>query len=114
MLCSLTTNDETNINFLTSYLEKSIGKGLLRISIMILLNNIRCHGYKIYKVLKQKMYRNLSLSTFYTILKELKNFDIIVRVNNTYYLSDRGKQLLGILKKKYPKIISSLEETLKS
>ncbi|GEM_PF-1261773 len=107
-------NNKADINFLTSYLEKSIGKGLLRISIMILLNNIRCHGYKIYKVLKQRVYYNLSLSTLYTILKELKNLDIIVRVNDTYYLSERGKHLLSILKRRYPKIISSLEEMLKS
>jgi len=106
------TNTDLYENKVINYFEKTLGRSLLRLAIVILLDKTTYHGYGIYKVIKNKLYRNLSLSTLYTVLHELTKLKIIERDNNIYTISLKGKKILEIMRTKYPIIISSLENLL--
>jgi len=95
-------------------IEKSVGRGLLKLAVMILLEKTACHGYRVYKVIKSKIYRNLSLSTLYTTLRELAELKVIERVGGVYRIGERGRTVLSVLKKKYPLIIASIEVLLRN
>jgi len=99
---------------LADYFEKIIGRGLLKIAILLILESRNYHGYKIYKIIKTKMYKKLSLSTLYTALCELTKLKVIDKIGGIYKLTDKGRRVLNILRSKYPFLITSLELILQS
>jgi len=101
-------NFDSIIN-LADYFEKVIGRGLLKIAILLILESRDYHGYKIYKIIKTKIYKKLSLSTLYTALFELTKMNVIDKIGGIYKLTDNGRKVLNILRSKYPFLIASLE-----
>jgi len=95
-------------------IEKSVGRGLLKLAVMILLEKTACRGYRVYKVIKEKIYRNLSLSTLYTTLRELAELKVIEKVGGVYRIGEKGRAVLSVLKSKYPLIIASIEALLRN
>ncbi len=93
-------------------IEKPLTKGFIRLSILLILEKTSQYGYRIYKVIKDRLYDKLSLSTFYTILRELEEYRIVKRIGDKYVLTENGLEILGYVKKKYREIAVFLEKHL--
>jgi len=107
-------DERSEIERVVNIIEKSVGRGLLKLAVMILLEKTACHGYRVYKVVRERVYRNLSLSTLYTTLRELAELKVIERVGSVYRIGERGRAVLSVLKSKYPLIIASIEALLRN
>ncbi len=104
--------DEHDVMKIIASIENSLLRGFIRLSILLVLEKTNEYGYKIYKVIKERIFGRLSLSTFYTILKELENHNVIQKTGDVYILTDKGAKVLEYIKKKYREIIVPLEKLL--
>jgi len=92
--------------------EKPLLRGIIRFSVLLLLEGVGKYGYQIYRLIKSRLYNRLSLSTLYTILKELESHGIIERVGEMYVLTDMGVKVLEYLKSKYKDLTNYLKKVL--
>lgn len=93
-------------------LEKHLLKGFIRIAILYVVNKTETHGYRIYRSIKNNLYRGLSLSTFYTVLKELEKLGLVCRKGLTYVITEKGVETLIHFMNKYPFINIILSSTM--
>lgn len=77
-------------------------KGFIRIAILYVVNKTETYGYRIYRLIKNNVYRGLSLSTFYTILRELEKLGLVCRRGLTYVITEKGVETLIQFINKYP------------
>jgi len=94
------------------FLEKHLVKGLLRVAILYVIGKTSMYGYQIYKLIKKCVYDKISLSTLYTILKELEKLGLIYRVGLKYHISEKGVEVFKKIMEKYPFIIIFLTNKL--
>ncbi len=104
--------DHDIVDKITANIEKSLLRGFIRLSILLVLEKTNEYGYRIYKVVKERVYGRLSLSTFYTILKELEEHNVIKKVGDVYTITDKGAKVLEHIKSKYRDIALSIEKLL--
>ncbi|MEM1542170.1 MAG: PadR family transcriptional regulator [Ignisphaera sp.] len=90
------------------YLEEPFLKGLLRILILGTLKRGELYGYQIYKYVKNIIKSKISLSTFYTILKELEEAKFIIKIGSKYILTEKGLNALRLFLSKYNDLSSFL------
>ncbi len=96
------TSDQLN------YIEKYFIKGLIRILVLSALREGGKCGYHIYRYVNNKTKLKTSLSTVYTIIRELVDRGLITRIGDIYQLTERGFETLNLFLKKYPKLKSIL------
>lgn len=94
------------------FLEKHLVKGLLRVAILYLIGKTSMYGYQIYKLIKKGVYEKISLSTLYTILKELEKLGLIYRDGLKYYISEKGIEVFKKIMDKYPFLLVFLTSKL--
>lgn len=90
------------------YIEKFFVKGLVRILILSALKEGAKCGYHIYQYVNSKIKLKTSLSTIYTIIKELAERGLIARIGDVYQLTERGLEVLRAFASKYSDIRSFL------
>lgn len=90
------------------YLEEPFLKGLLRVVILGTLKRGELYGYQIYKYVKNIIRSRISLSTFYTILKELEEAKFVIKVGSRYILTEKGLEALKLFLSKYSDLKSFL------
>lgn len=83
-------------------IEKHLMKGILRLAVLYIIEKTSMYGYEIYKLIKKGVYEKISLSTLYTILKELERLGLIYRDGLKYYISERGVEVFKKIAEKYP------------
>lgn len=94
------------------YIVKPFVKGLLRLLILGVLSKGEEYAYQIYKHVVELVRAKISLSTFYTILKELESKGFITRLDSRYTLTEKGLLAITVLLAKYP-YVAQLISTLK-
>lgn len=102
-------NMSSEIEFDIDYqyiIEEPFIKGLLRILILSALKEGGKRGYQVYRYIVNKIRLKVSLSTMYTLLKELKDKDFIVNTEGVYHLTEKGRRALEIFTRKYNDIKS--------
>lgn len=103
----MSKNRDFNTEYL-HYIEKFFIKGLIRILILSALREGGKCGYHIYRYVNNKVRLKTSLSTIYTIIKELVDKGLIVKVGNAYHLTEKGVETLRLFIKKYRELKSIL------
>lgn len=94
------------------YIVKPFVKGLIRLLILGVLSKGESYAYQIYRHIVDLVKSRVSLSTFYTILKDLEVRGFVVKVDGKYVLTEKGLLAITILLAKYPylaQILSSLK-----
>lgn len=94
------SNKSLNTDYL-HYLERFFIKGLVRILILSSLREGGKCGYHIYRYINDRVKFKMSLSTVYTIIKELVDKGLITKVGNVYHLTEKGFETLHLFTKKY-------------
>ncbi len=105
-MCTKRIKDD--LENLASYIERQFLRGLLRIAILVILDRSSHYGYQIYKILREKLYSRLSLSTLYTLLKELENKGLIRRIDDKYILTEKGSKIIKLLFTRYNKLLNDI------
>jgi DNA-binding PadR family transcriptional regulator len=90
--------------------EKSMKKGFVNLFVLLVLSEHPSHGYQIKKLIEERTFGGWAPtdSTMYTILKDLRDKDLIVDSadqepddsRKIYELTDKGKKMLNVLKEK--------------
>lgn len=93
-------------------MEKHLLKGLLRLAVLYIIGKTSMYGYQIYKLVKKGVYEKISLSTLYTILKELEKLGLIHRDGARYSISDKGVEVFKKIMEKYPFLLIFLTSKL--
>ncbi len=91
-----------------SLVEKPLVRGFVRLAVLIVLKKSSEYSYRIYKVLKGE----LSLSTLYTVLKELEERGLVRRDGDRYSITELGLRVLSTLLTRYGKLIEVLESLI--
>lgn len=94
------------------YIVKPFIKGLLRLLILGILSKGENYAYQVYKYVVEVVKSRISLSTFYTILRDLEIKGFVVKIGNKYMLTEKGILAITILLTKYP-YLTQLISTLK-
>ncbi|MEM1644332.1 MAG: PadR family transcriptional regulator [Ignisphaera sp.] len=87
-------------------IEEPFIKGLLRILILSALKEGGKRGYQVYRYVIDRIRLRISLSTIYTLLKELREKNFIVSIEGVYHLTEKGMRTLEIFMRKYNDIKS--------
>jgi DNA-binding PadR family transcriptional regulator len=98
--------------------EKSMKKGFVNLFVLLVLNEQPTHGYQIKKLIEERTFGGWSPtdSTMYTILKDLRDKDLIEvsadqdpdDSKKTYELTIKGKKMLNVMKEKEQAMRESL------
>lgn len=90
-----------DLNDVFRYIEEPFLRGVLRILILTILKHSELYGYQIYKHIKNIVKHRISLSTFYSILKELEKAKFITKTKGRYMLTEKGLNALKLFLSKY-------------
>lgn len=100
-------NNEIEFDIDYQYIiEEPFIKGLLRILILRALKEGGKRGYQVYRYIIDRIRLKISLSTMYTLLKELREKNFIVNIEGVYHLTEKGMRALEIFMRKYNDIKS--------
>jgi len=104
--------------------EKAMKKGFISTLALMVLENEPMHGRQIKKAIEDRTFRGWEPtdSTIYTILKDLREKNLIVPINIpgtdektiTYEMTDDGKNTLEIMMKKEQEIRESMRSIITS
>ncbi|MCS7111999.1 MAG: PadR family transcriptional regulator [Ignisphaera sp.] len=97
-----------SIDDIYRYLEEPFLRGVLRVLILCVLKRGELYGYQIYKYVRNTIKSKISLSTFYTVLKELEKAGFIIRVGSRYILTEKGFSAVRSFLSKYGDLRSLL------
>ncbi|MEM1628494.1 MAG: PadR family transcriptional regulator [Desulfurococcaceae archaeon] len=103
---------ETGLDY-AMCIEKPFIKGLTRALVLLALKEGRKKGYQIYRYIVNVIGLKTSLSTTYTILRELTNKGFIERSGDLYHLTEKGMNALQAFISRFNKIKLFLEESSK-
>lgn len=103
----MSKRSKTNIDYF-NYIEKFFVKGLIRVLILSALREGGKCGYHIYRYVNDRVKLKMSLSTVYTIVKELVDKGLITKVGNVYQLTEKGIEVLHLFTSKYRELKSIL------
>lgn len=112
------------IKEITNQFEKAMKKGFISTLCLIVLNKEPMHGRQIKKVIEERTLKawDPSDSTIYTILKNLKDKNLIKESEHNdenektiiYEITDKGKNALEIMLKKEQEIRESMRSLISS
>uniref|UniRef100_A0A7C4FGY4 PadR family transcriptional regulator n=1 Tax=Ignisphaera aggregans TaxID=334771 RepID=A0A7C4FGY4_9CREN len=104
MVRLMVPNDLNNTGANIDYkrcIEDPFIRGIIRVVILIALKEGGKRGYQIYQYIKSKLGHSISVSTMYTILRELTDKNFISKNYGIYTLTEKGLNALKTFIKKY-------------
>jgi DNA-binding PadR family transcriptional regulator len=104
--------------------EKTMKKGFVNVFVLLVLNKEPTHGYQIKKLIEERTFGvwTPTDSTMYTILKDLRDKDLIIQRNpqdpddskKVYELTQKGKTMLDLMLQKEREMRESLRAIILS
>lgn len=87
------------------YIEDPFVKGLIRILVLYALREGEKKGYQVYQYICSIIKYRISLSTIYTVLKEMTLKGFVTKIRNAYKLTEKGIDALYLFIKRYNSIM---------